>query len=138
MILSADTNLFLYAANPDSPHHEAARFFEEEIVGERLLLCGLVLVEIGSLLYAGQMNLGLRSFDKCRWPYIGPDPSFALLNDTVFPWLQTLKQRVGPAQNGNTTLGRLSGRLSVTHFATAHAKHFAGFGLEKAWNAMQS
>jgi len=24
MILFADTNLFLYAANPDSPHHEAA------------------------------------------------------------------------------------------------------------------
>jgi predicted nucleic acid-binding protein len=34
MILSADTNLFLYAANPDSPYHEAAqRFFEEEAAG---------------------------------------------------------------------------------------------------------
>jgi predicted nucleic acid-binding protein len=36
MILSADTNLFLYAANPDSPHHEAAqRFFEEEAEGNQ-------------------------------------------------------------------------------------------------------
>jgi hypothetical protein len=34
MILSADTNLFLYAANPDSPYHEAAqRFFEESRFG---------------------------------------------------------------------------------------------------------
>ncbi|MEZ6087895.1 MAG: hypothetical protein R3C05_07705 [Pirellulaceae bacterium] len=34
MILSADTNLFLYAANPDSPHHNAARrFFDEQATG---------------------------------------------------------------------------------------------------------
>jgi uncharacterized protein len=48
MILSDDTNLFLYAANPDSPHHAAAqRFFEEEASDQqRFLLCGLVLVEI--------------------------------------------------------------------------------------------
>lgn len=48
MILSADTNFFLYAANPNSPHHAAARrFFTEEASGQkRFLLCGLVLVEI--------------------------------------------------------------------------------------------
>ena len=48
MIVSADTNLFLYGANPDSPYHTAAqRFFEEQATsGERFLLCGLVLVEI--------------------------------------------------------------------------------------------
>ena len=48
MILSADTDLFLYAAPPDSPYHEAAqRFFEEEASGkQRFLLCGLVLVEL--------------------------------------------------------------------------------------------
>ena len=46
MILSADTNLFLYAANPDSPHNEAAqRFLVEDASGnQRLLLCGLVLL----------------------------------------------------------------------------------------------
>ena len=40
MILSADSNLFLYAANPDSPHHEnAQRFFAEEASGgQRFLL----------------------------------------------------------------------------------------------------
>jgi predicted nucleic acid-binding protein len=48
MILSADTNLFLYAANPHSPNHAAARhFFAEYASGsDRFLLCGLVLVEI--------------------------------------------------------------------------------------------
>jgi predicted nucleic acid-binding protein len=48
MIISADTNLFLYAANPDSPHHAAAQqFFATEASDQqRFLICGLVLVEI--------------------------------------------------------------------------------------------
>lgn len=61
-------------------------------------------------------TIGPRSYDKCRWSYIRQNVSFALLNDTVFPWLRTLEQRVGPAQNGNTTLGRISGRLSDAYF----------------------
>jgi type I restriction enzyme M protein len=58
------------------------------------------------------------NFDKCRWSYIRQPTaiSFKLLNETVFPWLRTLETRVGPAQNGNTTLGRISGRLSDAYF----------------------
>ena len=55
-------------------------------------------------------------FDECRWSYIRQNVSFPLLNDKVFPWLRSLEQRVGPAQNGNTTLGRISGRLSDAYF----------------------
>ena len=55
-------------------------------------------------------------YDRCRWSYIRQNVSFLLLNDTVFPWLRSLEQRVGPAQNGNTTLGRISGRLSDAYF----------------------
>ena len=55
-------------------------------------------------------------FEKCRWSYIRQNPSFPLLNDTVFPWLRNLEDRVGSAQNGNTTLGRISGRLSDAYF----------------------
>ena len=55
-------------------------------------------------------------FEKCRWSYIRQNPSFPLLNDTVFPWLRSLEDRVGAAQNGNTTLGRISGRLSDAYF----------------------
>jgi type I restriction enzyme M protein len=57
-----------------------------------------------------------QDYSRCRWSYIRQNVSFALLNDTVFPWLRTLEQRVGPAQNGNTTLGRISGRLSDAYF----------------------
>ncbi|KAA0889839.1 N-6 DNA methylase [Oryzomonas rubra] len=55
-------------------------------------------------------------YEKCRWSYIRQNVSFGLLNDTVFPWLRSLESRVGPAQNGNTTLGRISGRLSDAYF----------------------
>ncbi|MGB3222811.1 MAG: N-6 DNA methylase [Desulforhopalus sp.] len=55
-------------------------------------------------------------FEKCRWSYIRQNPSFQLLNDTVFPWVRSLEDRVGPAQNGDTTLGRISGRLSDAYF----------------------
>ena len=55
-------------------------------------------------------------YEKCRWSYIRQNPSFPLLNDTVFPWLRILETRVGPAQNGNTTLGRISGRLGDAYF----------------------
>jgi type I restriction enzyme M protein len=60
--------------------------------------------------------LHFSNYEQCRWSYIRQNPSFQLLNDVVFPWLRTLEQRVGPAHNGNTTLGRISGRLSDAYF----------------------
>ncbi|MDX9792519.1 MAG: class I SAM-dependent DNA methyltransferase [Kiritimatiellia bacterium] len=56
------------------------------------------------------------NYDKCRWSYIRQNVSFPLLNETVFPWLRSLEGRVGPAKNGNTTLGRISGRLNDAYF----------------------
>lgn len=55
-------------------------------------------------------------YEKCRWSYIRQSPSFPLLNDSVFPWLRRLEQRVGQTQNGDTTLGKISGRLSDAYF----------------------
>ncbi len=54
--------------------------------------------------------------EKCRWSYIRQNPSFQLFNDTVFPWLRGLEDRIGSGQNGDTTLGRISGRLSDAYF----------------------
>lgn len=54
--------------------------------------------------------------DTCRWSYIRQNPGFPLLNDTVFPWLRTLENRVGLDQDGANTLGKISGRLSDAYF----------------------
>jgi type I restriction enzyme M protein len=58
------------------------------------------------------------SYERCKWSVLSKPTtlSFPLLNDTVFPWLRTLEQRVGPVQNGNTTIGRISGRLNDAYF----------------------
>src|SRR6185369_17071609 len=55
-------------------------------------------------------------YQKCRWTYIRQSPTFPLLNDTVFPWLRGLENRIGNTQNGDTALGRISGRLSDAYF----------------------
>jgi type I restriction enzyme M protein len=54
--------------------------------------------------------------EKCRWSYIRQNPSFQLLNEVVFPWLRNLENRVSTAQNGETTLGKISNRLSDAYF----------------------
>jgi toxin-antitoxin system PIN domain toxin len=144
MILSADTNLFLYAANPASPHHQAARrFFATEAAGQqRFLLCGLVLVEI----YMQLRNPAV--FKKPRtakdaaafcqilrqnpgWEHADYEPDVS----------KPLWQWAGQTHSGFRHIidARLAFTLAhhgVTHFATANAKHFAGFPLERVWNPL--
>lgn len=144
MIFSADTNLFLYAANPDSPHHEAAqRFFVTEAGGEqRFVLCGLVLVEIYMQLRNPAVFKRPRSAGEaaafCQtlranpaWESVDYEPEVA---KPLWQWA------------ANTTAGfrhiidaRLAYTLrhhGVTHFATANLNHFGGFGFEKVWNPL--
>jgi len=47
-MLTADTNLFIHAADPDSPHHAKAREFFRGLAsqGEEFVVCELVLVEL--------------------------------------------------------------------------------------------
>lgn len=49
MIISADTNLFVYASDPDSPNHESARRFLGSC-GDGFVVSQLILVELYMLL----------------------------------------------------------------------------------------
>ncbi|MFM8287651.1 MAG: type II toxin-antitoxin system VapC family toxin [Planctomycetaceae bacterium] len=145
MILSADTNLFLYAANPQSPHHaQAQRFFTKHASGNtRFLLCGLVLVEISMQLRnpalfripktaaeAAAFCAALRR--NPRWEFGDDEPTVA---EPLWQWAETTTA-------GFRTLidARLAFTLrhhGVTHFATANDRHFAGFGFEKVWSPLE-
>ncbi len=142
MILSADTNLFLYAANPDSPHHEAAKlFFEKEASGEqRFLLCGLVLVEIYMQLRnpsafkkpktakeAATFCDALRA--NPTWEYADYEPEVA---KSLWKW--AAKTTTSFRHIIDARLAFTLRHHGVTHFATANDKHFAGFGFEKVWS----
>ena len=142
MILSADTNLFLYAANPESPYHGAARrFFENDANGDqRFLVCELVLVEVYMQLRnpavfkkpkpaseAATFCLSLRSNPKWEYADYEPDVSAAVWN-----WAATTS-----GSFRHVTDARLALTLrhhGVTQFATANTKHFGGFGFERLWS----
>ena len=143
MIRSADTHIFLYAANPDSLDHKTTRrFFEEEIVGERFLLCGRVLVE----LYMRLRNPAVLKKPKSTreaaafWDALRAHPAWEFgdyepeVDKPLWNWA---------AKTGTGFRHIIGAQLTlrhhgVTHVATANAKHFEGFGFEKVWNPIQS
>ena len=142
MIVSADTNLFLYAANPDSPHHAAAQqFFEEQArSGERFLLCGLVLVEIYMQLrnpHVFQKPKTAREATAfCEalranpaWEYADSEPEVA---KPLWKW--AAQTTTGFRHIIDARLAFTLRHHGVTHFATANAKHFEGFGFGKVWS----
>ncbi len=144
MILSADTNLFLYAANPDSSHHAAAQhFFNTEASGQqRFLLCGLVLVEIYMQLRnpavfkkpktpqeAAAFCKTLRS--NPAWEHADYEPDVA---QPIWKW--AAETTTGFRHIIDARLALTLRHHGVTHFATANEKHFGGFGFENAWNPL--
>ncbi len=144
MILSADTNLFLYAANPDSPHHDAARRFFEELAADtsRFLLCELVLVELYMQLRnptifkkpktakeASSFCEALKSNPSWEKGDYEPEVARSLWN-----WAATTTS--GFRQIIDARLALTLRHHGVTHFATANDKHFGNFGFEKVWNPL--
>ena len=144
MILSADTNLFLYAANPESPHHAAARrFFEEEAVGkQRFLLCGLVLVELYMQLRNPTVFRRPKSAREATvfcnalrtnpvWEFGDYEP------DVARPlWEWAARTRTGFRHIIDARMAFTLRHHGVTHFATANIGHFEGFGFERVWNPL--
>lgn len=141
MIYSADTNLFLYAANPGSPRHEISRqFFEEEITGKRFLLCGLVLMEI----YMQLRNPAVFKNPKtareaaafCDALRSNPSWEFGDYEPEVGKhlWKWAAKTTTGFRQIIDARLAFTLRHHGVTHFATANRKHFEDFGFDRVWN----
>ena len=144
MILAADTNLFLYAANPDSPHHEAAQQFFADTAEQdtRFLLCGLVLIEIYMQLRnpaafkkpksakdAAAFCDALRS--NPAWEYGDYEP------DVAKPlWAWAAKTSTGFRHIIDARLAFTLKHHGVTHFATANVAHFKDFGFEKVWSPL--
>lgn len=144
MILSADTNLFLYAANPESQHHPPARrFFEQQAAApNRFLLCGLVLVEI----YMQLRNPAVFAKPKtakqaaafCEQLRAHPAWEFGDYEPEVASplWQWAAGTRTGFRHIIDARLAYTLRHHGVTHFATANTAHFQGFGFEKVWNPL--
>ncbi len=144
MILSADANLFLYAANSQSPHHASARqFFDEQAAGaERFLLCGLVFVEIDMQLRNPSVFPKLKSAAEtatfCVTLRRNPNWEFGDYEPAVAgPWWQwAATTSAGFRQIIDARLAFTLQHHGVTHFATANDRHFSDFGFEAVWNPL--
>lgn len=142
-IISADTNLFLYAVNPDSAHYERAGvFFAQAGVESEFIVCELVLVELYMLLRnpavlrrplgsGAAAALCARLRRNPAWQHADYEP---IVSSALWHWA------------GTTTAGfrriidaRLAFTLrhhGVSCFATANTRHFREFGFEKVWNPL--
>jgi uncharacterized protein len=142
MILSADTNLFLYAANPDAPQHAAARrfFAEQAAAPQRFLVCGLVLVEIYMQLRNPAVfrkpRTAKEAADFCAVLRSNPDWEFGDYEPDVAValWTWAAKTKSSFRHIIDARLAYTLRHHSVTHFATANVVHFKEFGFEKVWS----
>lgn len=138
---SADANLFLYAANPASPHHLSAKSYFDTVAGDSgFVVCELVLVEI---------YMQLRNPAVLRKPLRGPEAAhFCRALRTHPTWQHVdyaseVSESLWTWASGSTTAYRqiLDARLAltlmhhgVTEFATANVKDFQAFPFQKVWN----
>ena len=141
-MLSADTSLFLYAANPDSPHHDAAARFFATLSAERteFATCEFVLVEIYMLLRnAAVLRNPLGSSDaaafcdrlRCnpRWQHVD---YLADVSGQLWQWAQTTTS--GCRRIVDARLALTLRHHGVTEFATANVGDFEEFGFDRVWN----
>jgi len=145
-MLTADSNLLIHAADPDSIHHEPAKaFFTSAAQGtEEFVLCELILVE----LYMQLRNASIfakpytakESAEYClalkknpMWRCIDYDP---LVSEKLWAW--AIDTKAGFRQIIDTRIALTLRHHGVTRFATANVKHFKSFGFAEVWNPLKA
>jgi len=143
MIVSADTNLFLYAANPASAWHPRARDFFAGVTpstSDSFVVCGLVLVEVYLQLRnpavfrtPASARAAADICDRLRknpaWEYVDYEPEVA---GSLWSW--AANATTGFRHIIDARLALTLRHHGVTHFATANVKDFQGFGFTQVWN----
>ena len=143
-MLTADTNLFIYAAAPDSRSHDQAKAFFDRVQtqGEEFVVCELVLVEIFILLrnpavfkkpYTASEAAGYCRALKSNpdWRCIDYDPA---VSEKL--WEYVSKSNAGYRHIIDARLALTLRQHGVESFATVNDKHFSDFGFKKVWNPL--
>lgn len=143
-MLTADTNLLIHAADPDSAQHVRARefFLKAGKSGEEFVLCELVLIE----LYMQLRNPAIfrkpysarEASDYCRalkqnpqWRCVDYDPAIS-----VGLWAYASSTRAGFRHIIDARLALTLRHHGVDHLATVNVKHFKEFGFARVWNPL--
>lgn len=140
-MISADTNIYLYAANPASPHHESARCFFDGVASDpEFVVCELVLVELYMQLRNSavmrQPLTGSKAASFCltlrahpTWQHVD---YISLVSAQLWDWACRTKSGFRHIIDARLALTLL--HSGVTDFATANVKDFQSFGFRRVWN----
>ena len=143
-MLTADSNLFIHAADPDSPNHLKARRFFELLPSweDEFVVCEMVLVE----LYMQLRNAAIfvkpysarEAASYCQalkqnplWRCIDYD---ARISPQLWQW--AADTRAGFRQIIDARLALSLRHHGVSKLATANVKDFKSFGFERVWNPL--
>jgi uncharacterized protein len=144
---SADTNLFVYAADPDSPMHSKARSFFKANQGDsadsEFVICELVLIELFMQLRNPAVfkkpYLPSEAASYCqalkknpKWRCVDYDPG---VSTTLWRWASD--STTGFRHIIDARLGFTLRHHGVTDFATANVKDFEQFGFTHVWNPIK-
>ncbi len=142
-MISADTNLFIYAADPDSSRHaQALGFFEGLIDDDSFVLCELVMIELYMQLrnpaifkkpYTAREAAGYCRELKSNpaWRTIDYDPA---VSRNLWEWAEN--KCPAYRQIIDARIGFVLRHHGVTRFATTNVKDFQGMGFKKVWNPL--
>ncbi len=143
-MISVDTNILIYAANPESPDHGKAVAFLQEVTTneDQYATCELILVELymqlrnrkifSKPLTASEAGLYCQTLRKQpNWRHFDYQPIIA---EKLWKWAS--KTKSGYREIIDARLALTLRHHGVTHFATANVKHFQDFGFTKVWNPL--
>ncbi len=143
-MLTADTNLFIHAADPDSPWHQKARGFFDGLpsLDDEFVVCELVLVELYMQLRNGAIFVkpytAREAAAYCAalkqnplWRCVDYD---AKVSPRLWKW--AAETNAGFRQIIDARLAVTLLHHGVTKLATANVKDFKDFGFTKVWNPL--
>jgi hypothetical protein len=144
-MLSVDTNILIYAANPESENHkEAVEFLEwasssgdHQYATSELVLVELYMQLRNPRIFAAPLTPSeansycqtLRS--QPNWRHLDYQPIVA---DKLWDWAS--KTNGGFREIIDARLALSLRHHGVTRFATANVKHFQNFGFTEVWNPL--
>jgi toxin-antitoxin system PIN domain toxin len=147
-MLAFDTNLLFYASNQDSPFHQGARSFLDNLrENPRVLISELVLVELYRLLRNPTINetpLGPKAATQVIetyrrhpvWRLVGFSPEGRAAHDRL--WQAAGKPAFAYRRIYDARLAISLLDQGVDEFATANVKDFEGLGFRRVWNPLAS
>lgn len=143
-MITADTNLFIHAADPDSPHHVKAREFFDALsdLEDEFVVCELVLVELYMQLRNGAIFVKpytpKEAADYCQAMKTNPAWRCVDYDSRVSPilWKWASQTKAGFRQIIDARLALTLRHHGVSRLATANVNDFRSFGFEKVWNPL--